>query len=62
MNDLIKNNDKAMTDIITFINRSSNLKMAFPTKLIEGGVTRPWRSLADLYNSFERNFEDKKYQ
>ena len=46
-----------MTDILSFINRSSNVKENYKFSLREGVVPRGWRSIHDMYESFNNNYE-----
>ena len=42
-------------EIIKYVNKGSNLKQTFTPRLKQGGVTRAWRSISDMYSSIDSN-------
>ena len=55
---LILNINRTITDIITFVRMKFNVKENYGFTLKEGGVTRAWRSIYEIYNCVFINYED----
>ena len=51
---------KALIELTTWVNRASNIKNQFFPRIKQGRVTRPWRSIYDLYHSVKLNYDEIK--
>ena len=43
--------DNFCHDLVKYVNQASGIQSNLPTSLKHGGVTRPWRSLTDMFTS-----------